>query len=168
MFSILVCFSRENPLCSGFPTLLEACVVNKSNIRVSNKALSYGIGLSPQTTDVSIGNDTIGYGAGLSLENEGLSAKEQQKKGTLDPSKIFQPENKPVSYNNVLQNVLSSRNAEVLANEKGFYFFKFSDDDSCSKVLEASPWLFPEGMIILKKWHSQLVLTKESYPKVTV
>ena len=57
---------------------------------------------------------------------------------------------------------------EVLANEKGFYFFKFSDDDSCSKVLEAGPWLFAGRMIILKKWHSRLVLTKESYSKVPV
>ena len=31
---------------------------------------------------------------------------------------------------------------EVLANVKGFYFFKFSDDNSCCKVLEAGPWLF--------------------------
>ena len=28
---------------------------------------------------------------------------------------------------------------EVTTNEIGFYFFKFSDDDSCSKFLEAGP-----------------------------
>ncbi|KAK3221994.1 hypothetical protein Dsin_009019 [Dipteronia sinensis] len=28
---------------------------------------------------------------------------------------------------------------EVLANDKGFFFFKFSDDEACSNVLESGP-----------------------------
>ncbi|KAK3221975.1 hypothetical protein Dsin_009000 [Dipteronia sinensis] len=71
--------------------------------------------------------------------------------------------------NNIAMKILGNCGLlEVLANEKGFYFFRFSDDDSCSKVLEAGPWLFAERMIILKKWHSRLVLTKESYSEVPV
>ncbi|KAK2642091.1 hypothetical protein Ddye_023854 [Dipteronia dyeriana] len=34
---------------------------------------------------------------------------------------------------------------EVLANEKGFYFFKFSDDEACSNVLEAGLGYLWEG-----------------------
>ncbi|KAK2653178.1 hypothetical protein Ddye_013034 [Dipteronia dyeriana] len=39
---------------------------------------------------------------------------------------------------------------EVLANDKGFYFFKFSDDETSSKVLEAGPWLFSGRMVCVK------------------
>ncbi|KAK2658648.1 hypothetical protein Ddye_005181 [Dipteronia dyeriana] len=52
---------------------------------------------------------------------------------------------------------------EVLANENGFYFFKFSDDEACSNVLEADPWLFTGRMLILKKWLPRLILTKDTY-----
>ncbi|KAK2637511.1 hypothetical protein Ddye_032303 [Dipteronia dyeriana] len=57
---------------------------------------------------------------------------------------------------------------EVLANEKGFYFFKFSDDEACSNVLEAGPWLFTGRMLILKKWHPRLILTKDAYSNIPV
>ncbi|KAK2653271.1 hypothetical protein Ddye_013127 [Dipteronia dyeriana] len=57
---------------------------------------------------------------------------------------------------------------EVLANEKGFYFFKFSDDEACSNVLEVGPWLFRGMMVILKKWHRRLNLSKDSYSKIPV
>ncbi|KAK2645047.1 hypothetical protein Ddye_020242 [Dipteronia dyeriana] len=57
---------------------------------------------------------------------------------------------------------------EVLANEKGFYFFKFSNDEACSDVLEAGPWLFTGNMLILKKWHPRLILTKDTYSKIPV
>ncbi|KAK2641983.1 hypothetical protein Ddye_023746 [Dipteronia dyeriana] len=57
---------------------------------------------------------------------------------------------------------------EVLANEKGFYFFKFLDDEACSNVLEAGPWLFTGRMLILKKWHPRLILTKDTYSKIPV
>ncbi|KAK3189533.1 hypothetical protein Dsin_029094 [Dipteronia sinensis] len=57
---------------------------------------------------------------------------------------------------------------EVLANEKGFYFFKFSDDEACSNVLEADPWLFAGRMVILKKWHPMLILSKDFYSKISV
>ncbi|KAK3184871.1 hypothetical protein Dsin_032157 [Dipteronia sinensis] len=57
---------------------------------------------------------------------------------------------------------------EVLANEKGFYFFKFSDDEVCSNVLEDGPWIFAGRMVILKKWHPKLILSKDSYSKILV
>ncbi|KAK3225496.1 hypothetical protein Dsin_005358 [Dipteronia sinensis] len=57
---------------------------------------------------------------------------------------------------------------EVLANDKGFYFFKFSDDEACSNVLESGPWLFARRLVILKKWHPKLILTKETYSKILV
>ncbi|KAK3189579.1 hypothetical protein Dsin_029140 [Dipteronia sinensis] len=120
-----------------------------------------------------------------------LKNKEQQRKGNFDTSPlddgafnntISQPrksppsisKNRPISYSNVLQSVLSSQNEggpNRMPVKLKFYkiiFFKFSDDDFCSKVLEAGPRLFAGRMIILKKWHSRLVLTKESYTKVPV
>ncbi|KAK3229980.1 hypothetical protein Dsin_001861 [Dipteronia sinensis] len=51
---------------------------------------------------------------------------------------------------------------EVLANKKGFYFFKFSDDKACSNVLDAG------RMVILKKWHPRLILSKDSYSKILI
>ncbi|KAK2649526.1 hypothetical protein Ddye_017015 [Dipteronia dyeriana] len=57
---------------------------------------------------------------------------------------------------------------EVLANDNGLYFFKFSDDEACYNVLEAGPWLFVERMVILKKWHPRLNLSKDSNSKILV
>ncbi|KAK2658399.1 hypothetical protein Ddye_004932 [Dipteronia dyeriana] len=52
--------------------------------------------------------------------------------------------------NNIAMRILGNRGLlEVLANEKGFYFFKFSDDEACSNVLEACPWLFAGRMVKL-------------------
>ncbi|KAK3189362.1 hypothetical protein Dsin_028923 [Dipteronia sinensis] len=71
--------------------------------------------------------------------------------------------------NNIAMRIWGNRGLlEVLANEKGFYFFKFSDDEACSNVLEAGPWLFAERMMILKKWHPKLILSKDSYSKIPV
>ncbi|KAK2661863.1 hypothetical protein Ddye_000437 [Dipteronia dyeriana] len=68
---------------------------------------------------------------------------------------------------NIAMRIWGSRGLlEVLANEKGFYFFKFSDDEACSNVLEAGPWLFTGRMLILKKWHPRLILTKDTYSKI--
>ncbi|KAK3198379.1 hypothetical protein Dsin_021794 [Dipteronia sinensis] len=57
---------------------------------------------------------------------------------------------------------------EVLANDKGFYFFKFADNEACSNVLESGPWLFAGRMVILKKWHPKLILTKGTHSKILV
>ncbi|KAK2649098.1 hypothetical protein Ddye_016587 [Dipteronia dyeriana] len=70
---------------------------------------------------------------------------------------------------NIAMRIWGSRGLlEVLANEKGYYFFKFSDDEACSNVLEAGPWLFTGRMLILKKWHPRLILTKDTYSKIPV
>ncbi|KAK3189587.1 hypothetical protein Dsin_029148 [Dipteronia sinensis] len=70
----------------GFPSLLEASVVNKSNNGskggghnlnrsklVSNKVLPYGAGLSSQTEENTASDEAICNRAGLSLKNEGLT-----------------------------------------------------------------------------------------------
>ncbi|KAK3218486.1 hypothetical protein Dsin_012456 [Dipteronia sinensis] len=44
----------------------------------------------------------------------------------------------------------------------------FTDDEACSNVLESGPWLFTGRMVILKKWHPRLILTKETYSKIPV
>ncbi|KAK3221966.1 hypothetical protein Dsin_008991 [Dipteronia sinensis] len=79
------------------------------------------------------------------------------------------------SYSNVLKvNNIAMRLwgnpglQEVLANDKGFFFFKFLDDEACSNVLESGPWLFAGRMVILKKWHPRLILTKETCSKIPV
>ncbi|KAK3229976.1 hypothetical protein Dsin_001857 [Dipteronia sinensis] len=54
--------------------------------------------------------------------------------------------------NNIAMRIWGNRGLlEVLANEKGFYFFKFSDDEACSNVLEAGPWLFA-GRMLKQEW----------------
>ncbi|KAK0608558.1 hypothetical protein LWI29_032416 [Acer saccharum] len=71
--------------------------------------------------------------------------------------------------NNIAMRIWGNRGLlEVLANDKGFYFFKFSNDEACSNVLEAGPWLFAGRMVILKKWHPKLILSKDSYSKIPV
>ncbi|KAK3198344.1 hypothetical protein Dsin_021759 [Dipteronia sinensis] len=71
--------------------------------------------------------------------------------------------------NNIAMRIWGNRGLlEVLANEKGFYFFKFSDDETYSNELEAGSWLFAGRMVILKKWHSRLILSKDSYSKILV
>ncbi|KAK3229896.1 hypothetical protein Dsin_001777 [Dipteronia sinensis] len=183
-------FTMENPPFTisnrssfvGFPSLLEGSVVNKSsngskggghNLNrsklVSNKALSHGARLTSKTEEYTAGDEAICNGAGLSIENEGGPNQMPMRLKFYKP--INNGNRKYVSPKWRLQMKDIWGNCgliEVLANEKGFYFFKFSDDDSCSKVLEAGPWLFVGRMIILKKWHSRLVLTKESYSKVPV
>ncbi|KAK3198339.1 hypothetical protein Dsin_021754 [Dipteronia sinensis] len=71
--------------------------------------------------------------------------------------------------NNIAMHIWDNRDLlEVLANEMRFYFFKFSDDGACSNVLEAGPWLYAGRMVILKKLHPRLVLSKDSYSKIPV
>jgi hypothetical protein len=57
---------------------------------------------------------------------------------------------------------------EVLANENGFYFFKFSEANACSTILETGPWLFAGKPFFLKKWQPGLILTKESHSKIPI
>ncbi|KAK3193227.1 hypothetical protein Dsin_024537 [Dipteronia sinensis] len=65
--------------------------------------------------------------------------------------------------NNIAMCLWGNRGLQkVLDNDKGFFFFKFSDDEACSNVLESGPWLFAGRMVILKKWHPRLILTKET------
>ncbi|KAK3229882.1 hypothetical protein Dsin_001763 [Dipteronia sinensis] len=71
--------------------------------------------------------------------------------------------------NNIAMRLWGNRGLqEVLANDKGFFFFKFLDDEACSNVLESGLLLFAGRMVILKKWHPRLILTKETYSKIPV
>ncbi|KAK3221973.1 hypothetical protein Dsin_008998 [Dipteronia sinensis] len=55
--------------------------------------------------------------------------------------------------------VSSSRNSKLHHEE---------DDEACSNVLDSGPWLFAGRMVILKKWHPRLILTKETCSKIPV
>ncbi|KAK3193362.1 hypothetical protein Dsin_024672 [Dipteronia sinensis] len=91
-----------------------------------------------------------------SLSNSEL----HHKKGTsITPSLVNIDPNKAVG---------NRARVEVLANAKGFYFFKFSNDGACSNVLVFGPWLFAGRILILKKWHPKLIITKETYSKIPV
>ncbi|BFG40751.1 hypothetical protein CerSpe_270250 [Prunus speciosa] len=61
---------------------------------------------------------------------------------------------------------------DVLANDQGFYFFKFSDEKSCLSVLEDGledgPWHIYEKTLILKRWKSGMVLSKASHSSVPI
>ncbi|KAK3218488.1 hypothetical protein Dsin_012458 [Dipteronia sinensis] len=71
--------------------------------------------------------------------------------------------------NNIAMRLWGNRGVqEVLANDRGFFFFKFLDDEACSNVLESGRWLFAGRMVILKKWHPRLILTKETCSKIPV
>lgn len=56
---------------------------------------------------------------------------------------------------------------EVLANDQGFFFFKFSKADACT-VMEAGPWHVAGKLLILKPWEPQMVFTKEKLSTIPV
>ena len=58
---------------------------------------------------------------------------------------------------------------EVFMNNKGFFFFKFSDEQGMLSVLEESPWLMFNNMpLFLQRWRPGLTLTKNSHDKIPV
>ena len=52
---------------------------------------------------------------------------------------------------------------EVLAKDNGFYYFKFMNDESRTKIFESGPWLLSGRPLILQKWQPNLLLTKENH-----
>ena len=57
---------------------------------------------------------------------------------------------------------------EVSANEKGFYFFRFSSVTNRNEVLEAGLWHIGGQPIILRKWKPLMKLSKETLDKIPV
>ncbi|XP_052624831.1 uncharacterized protein LOC128132349 [Lactuca sativa] len=58
---------------------------------------------------------------------------------------------------------------EVFMNNKGFFFFKFSDEQGMLSILEGSPWLMFNNMpLFLQRWRPGLTLTKNKHDKIPV
>ncbi|CAH1435588.1 unnamed protein product [Lactuca virosa] len=58
---------------------------------------------------------------------------------------------------------------EIFMNSKGFFFFKFSDEQGMLCILEGSPWLMFNNMpLFLQRWRPGLTLTKNSHDKIPV
>ncbi|CAH1436138.1 unnamed protein product [Lactuca virosa] len=58
---------------------------------------------------------------------------------------------------------------EIFMNSKGFFFFKFSDEQGMLSILEGSPWLMFNNMpLFLQRWRPGLKLTKNSHDKIPV
>ncbi|KAL7612680.1 hypothetical protein Lser_V15G05846 [Lactuca serriola] len=58
---------------------------------------------------------------------------------------------------------------EVFMYNKGFFFFKFSDEQGMLSILEGSPWLMFNNMpLFLQRWRPGLTLTKNSHDKIPV
>ncbi|KAI8542487.1 hypothetical protein RHMOL_Rhmol08G0141500 [Rhododendron molle] len=57
---------------------------------------------------------------------------------------------------------------EVLSNDRGFYFFKFSHGDAIRKLIEAGPWLIAGKLMILKPWRPQMSLEKKQLSKIPI
>ncbi|KAG5557186.1 hypothetical protein RHGRI_007455 [Rhododendron griersonianum] len=55
---------------------------------------------------------------------------------------------------------------EVMANDQGFFFFKFGDEGVLQKVMEGGPWHIAGKLMILKKWQPQMVLQKEQLSSI--
>ena len=54
-------------------------------------------------------------------------------------------------------------------NNKGFFFFKFSDEQGMLSILEGSPWLMFNNMpLFLQRWRPGLTLTKNRHDKIPV
>lgn len=47
---------------------------------------------------------------------------------------------------------------KVMANDKGFFFFKFEAD--MLQCLEDGPWLIQNELLLLQKWHTGMELNK--------
>ncbi|XP_028108374.1 uncharacterized protein LOC114307170 [Camellia sinensis] len=57
---------------------------------------------------------------------------------------------------------------DVLVNDEGFIFFIFEKQDSCIRVIEGGPWYIGGILLILKKWHRMMKLTKEKQGTIPI
>lgn len=57
---------------------------------------------------------------------------------------------------------------EVLANDRGFFFFRFAQDDAHRKIIESGPCHIAGKLLILKKWKPQMVLQKEQLSSIPI
>lgn len=49
---------------------------------------------------------------------------------------------------------------DVILNDQGFFFFKFSSDEGLNFVFENGPWLFNGMPIFIQKWQPGLTFDK--------
>ena len=56
--------------------------------------------------------------------------------------------------------------SDVLAHNRGFFFFCFSSDAGADAILEKGPWLFTGRFLALKKWEPGLKLYKDLADKI--
>ncbi|KAF7145517.1 hypothetical protein RHSIM_Rhsim04G0101400 [Rhododendron simsii] len=57
---------------------------------------------------------------------------------------------------------------EVLANDQGFFFFRFTQEGAHRKVMESGPWPIAGHLMILKKWQPQMVLQTEQLSSIPI
>ena len=58
---------------------------------------------------------------------------------------------------------------DMVANDRGYYFFKFNSREESEAVLEGGPWHFAgQPIIILRSWQPGLQLDKEAPSKVPI
>ncbi|KAL4555570.1 hypothetical protein LXL04_038193 [Taraxacum kok-saghyz] len=79
---------------------------------------------------------------------------------------------KRVNYFNVNKYAMSKWKQfgieEVMVNEEGFYFFRFSSEQGVIGVLEGGPWLIFNNPIIIRRWTTGLNLSKPEHNSVPV
>lgn len=56
--------------------------------------------------------------------------------------------------------------AEVLANEEGFFFFRFDKEGAFRQVVESGPWHFGNRLMVLQQWQPQMNLVKQQLTKI--
>ncbi|GMQ03516.1 hypothetical protein CsSME_00049289 [Camellia sinensis var. sinensis] len=57
---------------------------------------------------------------------------------------------------------------KVWVNDEGFIFFIFENPNSCKQVIDGGPWYIGGDLLILKKWHRMMKLTKEDQGTIPV
>ncbi|KAL4590681.1 hypothetical protein LXL04_003621 [Taraxacum kok-saghyz] len=79
---------------------------------------------------------------------------------------------KRVNYFNVNKYAMSKWKQfgieEVMVNEEGFYFFRFSSEQGVIGVLEGGPWLIFTNPIIIRRWTTGLNLSKSEHNSIPV
>ena len=57
---------------------------------------------------------------------------------------------------------------DMLATDSGYFFFMFETKEDCDSALEGGPWYVAGQPILLKHWHTGLMLAKEAPPTIPV
>ncbi|XP_059653973.1 putative disease resistance protein At4g11170 isoform X2 [Cornus florida] len=57
---------------------------------------------------------------------------------------------------------------EVLDNERGFFFFRFSTEQESEAILERGPWHFADCHIVLEKWRKGMNFLNDKMEKIPI